>query len=121
MPYCSLFAWAADEKVKLLASKLEYRKSDEPPPADKKDDAKESDDPAKTVAAKKTDKKLPLAVPGVFLKAAVDDDHFVTWGIAKETVLHFNGDRIFAPLKALEGKNLVAFAGAKDLLVSGYC
>jgi hypothetical protein len=113
-------SWATDDKVKLLASKLETRKSDEPPPADKKDDVKETDDPMKP-AAKKTDKKLPLAVPGVFLKAAVDDDHFITWGLGKETVLHFSGDRIFTALKANDGKNLVTFAGSKDLLVSGYC
>ena len=39
------------------------------------------------------------------------DDHFVTWGISKETVLPYNGNRIFAPLKEHEGKNLVTFAG----------
>jgi len=60
-------------------------------------------------------------VPGVFLKAAVDDDHFVTWGIDKEAVVYFSGNRIFAPLKTTAGKNLVKFADGKGLLVSGYC
>jgi hypothetical protein len=114
-------AWAADEKVKLLASKLEHRPSDEPPAAEKKDEVKELDDPTRTPPAKKADKKLPLAVPGVFLKATVDDDHFVTWGIGKDTMLHYNGDRIFTPLKVVDGKNLVAFSSGKDILVSGYC
>ncbi len=97
--------WATDAKVKLLASKLEPRPGFAPP--EKKDDAKK-------------DFKPPLAVPGVFLKTIVDDDHFVTWGLGKETVLFYQGERIFVPLKEGEGKNLVTFA-EKDVLVSGYC
>lgn len=100
-------AWATGDKVKLLASKLEHRKIEEDK-ADKKD---EKD---------KADKPLPLAVPGVFLTATVDDDHFVTWGADKETVLYFSGNRLFTPLKGAAGKNLVAFADTKSV-VSGYC
>ncbi len=100
-------AWATGDKVKLLNSKLVQRKSDEEKPAAEKKDEK--------------DKQLPLEVPGVFLKTTIDNDHFVTWGADKETVLYFNGPRIFTPFKTPPGKNLVTFAKAKDLLVSGYC
>ena len=57
----------------------------------------------------------------MFLKAVVDDDHFVTWGLDRETVVHYSGDRIFFPLKETEGRNLVVLADKKNLLVSGYC
>jgi len=108
-------AWASEDKIKLLASKLEHRKSNDPAPA-------ASDVPAlEKKEEPKKDKKLPLRVPGVFLKANVDDDHFVTWGFDKETLLHYNGDRIFTPLKSNDGKNLVVISDKKDALVSGYC
>lgn len=98
--------WATDAKVKLLASSLETRPADG---GDKK--------------GKKAEKKPPLAVPGVFVRATVDDDHFVTWGFGKEAILHFSGDRIFTPLKLSDGKNLVTFtaAGEANCLASGYC
>ena len=57
-----------------------YKKSEE----DKKDDAKEEKKDGKA----KDDKPLPLEVPGVVLRAVVDNDHFrATWGIDKETNL----------------------------------
>jgi hypothetical protein len=107
-------AWATGDKVKLLASKLVYRESDD----EKKKDEKE-----------KAEKRLPVHVPGVFLRAVIDTDHFTTWGVDKETVLFYSGNRIFTPLKDTAGKNLVNFfeqpirswAKHKDLLVSGYC
>jgi hypothetical protein len=102
-------AWAAGDKVKLLASKLETRKTEEDKSAEKKDDKK------------KTEKRPPYPVPGVFLKATVDDDHFTTWGMNKETVVFYSGDRIFVPLKDSAGKNLATITDKKDLLASGYC
>jgi hypothetical protein len=104
--------WATGEKVKLLPSKLELRPSP---------DAKPNPNPEKKEDKDRQDKRLPVPVPGAFLKASVDVDHFVTWGISKETVLPYNGNRLFAPLKEHEGKNLVTFTDAKDALVSGYC
>jgi hypothetical protein len=101
--------WAASDKVKLLASKLEVRPSDD----DKKDEKKDDKD--------KTDKRPPLSVPGAFLRVAVDNDHFTTWGMDREAVVYFSGNRIFAPYKGLTGKNLVTFTDKKDLVVSGYC
>jgi len=102
-------AWAAGDKVKLLASKLETRKTEEDKSTEKKDEKE------------KAEKRPPLHVPGVFLKATVDDDHFTTWGVNKETVLYYSGDRIFTPLKASAGKNPVTITDKKDLLASGYC
>lgn len=107
-------AWGTDEKVKLLPSKLEFRKSE-----DKEE--KKDDDDKKTEKEKDKDRPLPLEVPGVFLRVNVDTDHFTTWGLDKESVLYFSGNRLFAPLKRTAGKNLVTLADRKDLLVSGYC
>lgn len=104
--------WATTEKVKLLASKLELRPSPDAKPKPNLSKEKDKD---------QRDKRLPVPVPGAFLKADVDIDHFVTWGISKHTVLPYNGDRLFAPLKEHEGRNLVTFTAAKDSLVSGYC
>jgi hypothetical protein len=101
--------WATGDKVKLLAAKLEHRKLDEDKLGEDKKDDKD-----------KADKKLPLEVPGVFMRMKIDDDHFVTWGADKEAVLYFSGNRIFTPMKGLTGKNLVTFADAKGLVVSGY-
>ncbi|MBI3411899.1 MAG: hypothetical protein HY040_26510 [Planctomycetes bacterium] len=116
-------AWATGDKVKLLASKLEKRKGDDDKPrpeAGKKDDK----DKLASDADKKDDKpsgRPPLRVPGVFLKAKVDDDHFVTWGTDQDPALFYSGNLVFAPLKEIDGKNLIAFGEQKDLLVSGYC
>ncbi len=97
--------WASSDKVNLIASKLEKRKVN----GEKNDDKDKADG-------------VPLLeVPGVFLKATVDDDHFVTWGSSKNPVLYFNGNNIFTPLKQTAGKNLVTFADDKNPLVSGYC
>jgi hypothetical protein len=104
--------WAAGEKVKLLPTKLEQRKSEED---------KAAATPTKKDEEKSADQRPPWRVPGVFLKAKIDDDHFVTWGANREGPLFFSGDRIFAPLKEGDGKNLVAFGERKGLLVSGYC
>lgn len=102
-------AWATDSKVKLLPSSLEMRSGEVIKGAGKKG------------AVKNAEKKPPLPVPGVFVWADVDDDHFVTWGFGKETLLHLNGDRIFSPLKMTDGKNLVTVTGDADCLASGYC
>lgn len=109
-------AWATKEKIKLLDSKLTYRKTEDDKKEEKKDEKS------------KADKQLPPEVPGVFLRASVDTDHFTTWGMDKDTVIYFSGNRIFTPLKASAGKNLVAFAEVKksfdppgNILVSGYC
>jgi hypothetical protein len=101
-------AWATSDKVKLLASKLEQRKSEDK--TDEKKDEKE-----------KTEKRLPLEVPGVFLRATIDDDHFLTWGMSKEAAIYYHGNRIFAPLKSPVGKNLVTIVDRTDALASGYC
>jgi putative intracellular protease/amidase len=107
-------AWATGDKVKLLASKIEQRRTDAgpvTPAADKKDERE------------KEEKRLPLAVPGVFLRADVRGDHFVTWGLGPKAHVFYSGDLIFQPLKEpADGKNLVVMTGQRDnLLVSGYC
>jgi hypothetical protein len=103
--------WATGKKVKLLASEVEKRAAESiSADKDKADDK-----------SPKKEKRPPLAVPGAFLRAAVDTDHFLTWGLDEESILHMSGDRIFTPLQPADGKNLITFSKKDDLLASGYC
>lgn len=113
--------WAASDKVKFLSSKLELRKVDDEKKPEKKEEGKEEKKDDKKDDKEPAEKVPPPPVPGVFVRANVDGDHFATWGMDKETVLSFSGNRLFTPLKKTAGKNLVTLADRKDLMVSGYC
>ncbi|HYT87256.1 MAG TPA: M14 family zinc carboxypeptidase [Gemmataceae bacterium] len=104
-------AWAAGDKVKLLATKLERRPSRPEEAKAEKDEKKES----------KSADEPPYRVPGAFLRATADDDHWLTFGVKPETSVLFNGNVILTPLKLKDGRNLVSFGAEKQLLVSGYC
>jgi hypothetical protein len=92
-------AWAAGEKVKLLAGKPAKADGEKPGPA----------------------KEPTPRAPGVFLRAAVYDDHWVTFGMKETTAVHYSGNLILMPLKRGEGRNLVTFAEGERLLASGFC
>jgi hypothetical protein len=103
-------AWASGDKVKLLAGKPEQK----PPPADEV----------------KSGLKGPKALfgepgqraPGVFLRATVHDDHWVTYGVQKTTNVFFAGTQALTPLKRPEGRNLVSLLDdGERLLASGFC
>jgi hypothetical protein len=104
-------AWAAGEKVKLLATKLEKRP---PRPEEVKAEKSEKKDP-------KASGEPPYRVPGAFFRAEADDDHWLTFGMKPETDVLFNGNVLLSPLKLTDGRNLVTFVGEGRLLTSGYC
>ncbi|MCZ6793329.1 MAG: M14 family metallopeptidase [Planctomycetota bacterium] len=124
-------AWAAGEKVSLLASRL-LRKEVEvegvkapgektAPPAAPGDSAEAK---PSSGSAPRPDEKLtepPDPVPGAFIRAAVYDDHWVTFGYRPEVDVLLTGNLIFAPLKPTDGRNLVTFLPQDRALTSGFC
>ncbi len=118
-------SWATEKSVGLLASKPVKKPSvSEPQP--KAEAGKKVPEKAEKPAAPeaKTDgekqEETPDPVPGAFLRASVYDDHFVTFGSPPEIYPLINTSLILAPLKPIDGRNLVNFASAEPLL-SGFC
>jgi len=66
------------------------------------------------------DRKLPDAVAGVLLRVKVDPESWVTAGLPDTLNVLVNGRTIYAPLKRDKGLNAAIFAGADQLLASGY-
>jgi hypothetical protein len=115
-------AWATEKSVGLVASKPVKKVVKTEPEPDKKP-AEKGEKPLAAAEPKADGEKpeeTPDPVPGAFLRAAVYDDHFVTFGSPAEIFPLINTDLILTPLKPTDGRNLVNFA-ARDLLVSGFC
>jgi hypothetical protein len=108
-------AWAAGDKVRLLAGR--------PEPAPAKGDKPAGDKPApeKPAAEKQPTREAGQRVPGAFLRAEVEEGHWVTFGVKPSTAVHYSGSPVLHPLKRGEGKNLVTFVEGGRLLASGFC
>lgn len=63
----------------------------------------------------------PDAAPGVFLRASVFTEHWVTYGYGRDLDVFYSGNLVLKPILSTAGRNLVTFAGQKDLLTSGFC
>jgi hypothetical protein len=116
-------AWAAGDKVRLVASKVEKKPpkpTDSKPAVDSLGSAPLAPSPAGP-GAERPDGEPPDAVPGAFLRATVYDDHWVTFGMNRTTDVLLNSNLILSPLKAVDGRNLVTFSDADKLLRSGFC
>lgn len=61
----------------------------------------------------------PEDVPGVLVKAEADQDHWLAAGYDSATAL-VTGSSIYRPLNMADGTNVFRFAGADELLLSGY-
>ncbi len=125
-------AWAAGDKVKLLATNAEKKTAkptDPKPPADAVTPPPPAS-PASTPGDKQ-EGEPPDPVPGAFLHATVYDDHWITFGMNRSTEILMNGNLILSPLKPTDGRNLVTFASGpgsgsgsgsgEKLLTSGFC
>ena len=66
------------------------------------------------------EKPAPDSVAGVLVRANVDPDHWLGAGIAPTLNVLVRGSDIYTPVKMDEGVNVAVFAGADDLLASGY-
>ncbi|GAA5217088.1 M14 family zinc carboxypeptidase [Corallincola platygyrae] len=62
----------------------------------------------------------PDFVTGVLANIEVDQEHWLTAGVAEKLVTVAVGNDIYTPIKLDSGKNLVWFAGKDEVLASGY-
>ena len=61
----------------------------------------------------------PEDVPGVLVKAIANTDHWLAAGYDTATAL-VTGSTMYRPLNQADGINVLSFAGADDLLLSGH-
>jgi len=66
------------------------------------------------------EKESPDSVAGVLVKADVDPDHWLGAGVSPSLNVLVRGPDIYTPVKMDKGVNVALFAGAEDLLASGY-
>ena len=106
--------WAAGEKIGLVDLKRVAR------PAKKTggetDSAKPKESGNEDVA-----KRWPDSVPGAFLKAALFDPHWLTFGNPQTMDVFFHGNIFFEPLDPEKGRSVVQFSSQDDMLSSGFC
>ena len=62
----------------------------------------------------------PDEVPGALVRAVPDPDHWLTVGVEPTVNVMVQGSAIFAPLRLDQGTNALHFAGAAELVASGY-
>ena len=75
------------------------------------------DDYATAITPEKDD---PDSVGGVLVRASVDADHWLGAGVASTINVLVRGSDIYTPIKLDQGTNVARFAGADELLASGY-
>jgi len=66
------------------------------------------------------EKQPPDRVPGVILKAKVDQEHWLTVGTPESVYIMYSGQDIFRPITLDKGRNLVRYVDQENLLSSGY-
>lgn len=62
----------------------------------------------------------PDSVPGVFVNASIDKDHWLASGVADNLKVLVRGSDVYTPVKLNNGTNVAWFNGPDDLLASGY-
>ncbi len=114
-------SWLLDGDAPLLASKQEFQVSEQ------EKLAKESRVPGKVLAEYSEFEAMlkpyqadPAWVPGFIANAKVDENHWLTAGIAPTLRSLYVGNQIYQPLRINDGRNVVNFAGPKDLLAGGF-
>jgi hypothetical protein len=63
---------------------------------------------------------LPDTLPGALLNTVSDTEHFLSAGYDSGAVVLASGSQIFTPLDRSKGINVMRFAGADNLIESGY-
>lgn len=120
--------FVADIDVGLLDVKRElaYKEDDKDKPEISSDDKKNTiesqliDNKKGMLAAIENKEEKPDYVPGVLVNVEVDQEHWLTAGVHKDTVAMVTGNEIYTPIKLESGKNVVWFQGKEKLLASGY-
>ncbi|GHG60526.1 peptidase M14 [Alishewanella longhuensis] len=114
-------SWLLEGENPLLASKREYQVSEQEKPA------KEARVPGKVLAEQTEFEQMlkpyqadPDWVPGFIANARADENHWLTAGIAPQLRSLYVGNQIYQPLRISDGRNVVNFAGPKELLAGGF-
>ena len=63
----------------------------------------------------------PDGAPGVFLRASVFTEHWVTFACDSKLDVFYSGNLILKPTLPTAGRDLVTFAQQDELLTSGFC
>jgi len=123
--FASATRYAADKDVGLLDIKRELAFAEEE--AKKKDDEEKSttkgvlyDNKQDLLNASVNNDDGPDFVAGVLANIEVDQEHWLTAGLNENQIGMVYGSDIFAPIKLNTGDNVVWFAGADNVLASGY-
>ncbi len=117
--------WLADPKVDLLAVSRENAAR---AAASEEKRAPRADRVPGTLLASEADYQKaiqaeaepPDRIPGVIARARLDEDHWVTAGLAGTVNVMVRGRSIFTPIKLDKGVNAAVFLGPDELLASGY-
>ena len=65
------------------------------------------------------DRERPASQPGAILRVTLDTNHWLTAGNDGETQVMIEGNRVFAPLKLNNGRNVGVYAAKDKLIASG--
>jgi hypothetical protein len=65
------------------------------------------------------DRERPASQPGAILRVTLDTNHWLTAGNDAETQVMIEGNRVFAPLKLNNGRNVGVYAAKDKLIASG--
>jgi len=108
-------SWATGKPVGLLSVQAKKKpvpatpaakeNADKPPAGSAGDAASEAADPS----------------PGVFLRANVFREHWLTFGCPDTMDVFFEGNTIFTPTAPSKGRNLVSFLAKPGVLTTGFC
>ena len=104
--------WALEDKIRLLLTSQLKR----PVPAVETSGTKQQPE-----SDKKPTMLSPDSAPGVFLRADVFTEHWVTFGSGNAMDVFYTGNLILKPLLENAGRNLVTFGKPDSLLTSGFC
>ena len=70
--------------------------------------------------AEQPETQAPWPAHGFLAKAKVNGEHWITQGVPESVYALVSGSAIFTPLKVDRGVNAVVYAGAADVMASGY-
>jgi hypothetical protein len=65
------------------------------------------------------DRERPASQPGAILRVTLDTNHWLTAGNDAETQVMIEGNRVFAPIKLNNGRNVGVYAAKDTLIASG--
>jgi hypothetical protein len=111
--------WLTEEKVGLLATKLEHKKVD----SDKEEtqpDPKVKESAAQDKQVSEAEEEMPESTPGAIMRVSLDNEHWLAFGYESNANVLVSSNRIFTPLKPKAGRNVGLYRAKEELLISGF-